>query len=325
MIPDADWFDPLLVDDLPDVLRSALRAEYADASDAEMADALDNVLGSMSPAEAFNFKSALNQIGQSASKLAADPNFQQIVRTAAPIAGGALGTVIGGPLGTAIGTQLGNMAASALPARPVATAPRAVPTAPPLIPAPLPAVPVVPALPPSPPLAKSAPEPGAGSFAPSIPAPAVATSPAAAQVGVVASPALSVAAGPVVSGVSPPVSAPRGPESSIAGGSAAAARGLVLSQHPDVLQGLLATALGKHGRQQISGIPVAQLLALLSQVFEQAAADADALMYLERQVDVTESVSENASSDAVSSLYGDLIGADNLELADALEWEAQEW
>src|SRR5262249_41223303 len=102
-------------DDLPAVLRSAMRSEYAQASDAEMAEALDNVLGALSPAEAFNFGSALRQIGKRASKLAADPTFQQIVRTAAPAAGGALGTIIGGPFGTVIGSQLGNLAVRALP------------------------------------------------------------------------------------------------------------------------------------------------------------------------------------------------------------------
>ena len=72
-----------------------------------MGDALENVLEAMSPAEAFNFGSALNQIGKSASRLASDPAFIQVVRTAAPIAGGAVGTAIGGPLGTAVGSQLG--------------------------------------------------------------------------------------------------------------------------------------------------------------------------------------------------------------------------
>src|SRR5215469_10197180 len=112
---EASWADALEAEDLPDVLRSALREQYADASDAEMAEALDNVLDALSPAEAFNFGSALRQIGQSAGKLAADPTFQQVVRTAAPVAGGALGTFIGGPIGTVVGSQLGNLAVRALP------------------------------------------------------------------------------------------------------------------------------------------------------------------------------------------------------------------
>ena len=118
VLGEAAWVETLSPEELADVLRSSLREEYADASDAEMGDALENVLDSMSAAEAFNFGSALSQIGKSATKLASDPTFAQIVRTAAPIAGGALGSVIGGPVGLALGSQLGNLAAQALPAPP---------------------------------------------------------------------------------------------------------------------------------------------------------------------------------------------------------------
>ena len=52
-----------------------MHEEYADASDEEMDDALANVLDAMSPAEAFNFGSALSQIGKSASQLVSDPAF----------------------------------------------------------------------------------------------------------------------------------------------------------------------------------------------------------------------------------------------------------
>ena len=85
LLGEAAWTENSSPEELADVLRSALRDEHADASDAEMGDALENVLDSMSAAEAFNFGSALSQIGKSASKLAADPAFAQIVRTAAPI------------------------------------------------------------------------------------------------------------------------------------------------------------------------------------------------------------------------------------------------
>ena len=84
---EAAWTEGLEAEDLGDVLRSAMREEYAGASDAEMSDALENVLDAMSPAEAFNFGSALNQIGKSPSRLASDPAFIQVVRTAAPVAG----------------------------------------------------------------------------------------------------------------------------------------------------------------------------------------------------------------------------------------------
>ena len=60
---------------------------------------------------------------------------------------------------------------------------------------------------------------------------------------------------------------------------------------------------------------------MLSQVFGQAAADADELMYLEQQADATESVLEDAPAGSVRSLYTDLLGADNLELAEAAEWD----
>jgi hypothetical protein len=281
---DVGWAEDREAEELGDVLRSAMREEYAEASVEEMGDALADVLDSMSPAEAFNFSSALNQIGKSASRLTSDPTFIQIARTAAPIAGGALGTVIGGPVGTALGSKLGNVAASALlaraapppaAARPVAAAPAPSPAAPP----------------------------------PVIPAPAAAPPVAAAPVpGVAPAPPSEIPLAP-------------GPASSVAGGSAAAAQGLVLTQQPDVLRSLLATALGQHGRQQVSGLPAAQVLGMLSQVLGQAAADADELMYLGQQADAAESVLEDAPTGPVRSLYTDLVGADNLELAEAAGWD----
>ena len=295
LLGEAAWTENSSPEELADVLRSALRDEHADASDAEMGDALENVLDSMSAAEAFNFGSALSQIGKSASKLAADPAFAQIVRTAAPIAGGALGTVIGGPVGTALGSQLGNLAASALPAPP---APRPVPAA---APAPPPSVPV-----PAPPVRAA-------------PPPAPPALPAAAPVAAEPVPGAVAIAPPEVPPEVPP--AARARPSSVTGGSAAAAQGLVLSQQPEILRSLLAAALGQQGRQQVSGVPVAQLLTLFSQVIGQAAADADELMYLEQQPDAAESAVEDVSPGSVRSLYADLLGADNLEFAEAAGWE----
>jgi len=95
----------------------------------------------------------------------------------------------------------------------------------------------------------------------------------------------------------------------------------VLSQQPEVLRSLLATALGQHGRQQVSGVPVAQILTLFSQVLGQAAADADELMYLEQQPDAAESIAEDVPPASVRSLYTDLLGADNLEFAEVAGWE----
>ena len=60
---------------------------------------------------------------------------------------------------------------------------------------------------------------------------------------------------------------------------------------------------------------------MLSQVFGEAAADADELMYLGQHPDAAESVLDEAPADATGSLYADLLGADNLELAEAAEWD----
>jgi hypothetical protein len=153
---------------------------------------------------------------------------------------------------------------------------------------------------------------------PAAPAPSTAVTPAGA-------PSAPAQPSPVVSApaatpleVPPPAS---GGPSSPAGGSAAAAQGLVLTQQPDVLQALLATALGQYGRRRVSGVPVAQLLALLSQVLGQAAADADELMYLEQDPEAAEGVLDDVPEDRVQSLYTDLLGADNLELAEAAGWD----
>jgi hypothetical protein len=299
VLGEAAWVEALSAEELADVLRSSLREEYADASDAEMGDALENVLDSMSAAEAFNFGSALGQIGKSVTKLASDPAFAQIVRTAAPIAGGTLGTLIGGPVGTALGSQLGTLAAQALPAPP-APPPPAAPPAP------------RPAAPPSPPPALAAPLPAAPTPAP---APPVAAPPVAAPP-VAAPPVSGVAAPPPAAPSAAPVRA-----SALAGGSAAAAQGLILCQQSEILRSLLATALGQQGRQQVSGVPVAQLLTLFSQVIGQAAADADELMYLEQQPDAAESAVEDVPPGSIRLLYADLLGADNLEFAEAAEWE----
>jgi hypothetical protein len=279
---ESGWPEDLGAEELADVFRSTLRPEYAESSDVEMGEALENVLDAMSPAEAFNFGSALSQIGKSASRLAADPTFIQVVRTAAPIAGGALGTVIGGPIGTALGSKLGNLAANALPGG--AAPPRA-----PVAPAPA-----------------AAPAPGAAAAPPPDTPPPAAAVPA---------PAAAAMSAPEI-----PPSAPR-PASPVAGGSAAAAQALVLTQQPEVLRSLLATALGQHGRQQVSGLPVAQVVNLFREAVTQAAADADELMYLEQQPEATEGIPEGGPTGSVRSLYGDLLGADNLELAAAAEWE----
>jgi hypothetical protein len=81
--------------------------------------------------------------------------------------------------------------------------------------------------------------------------------------------------------VQTPATLPAAGGSTAAGGSMAAAQAAALTQQPDVLKALLAAALGQYGTRQVGGIPVAAVMSKLSQVFGEAAADADELAYLE--------------------------------------------
>jgi hypothetical protein len=60
---------------------------------------------------------------------------------------------------------------------------------------------------------------------------------------------------------------------------------------------------------------------MLSQVYGRAAADADELMYLGQPPEAMESVLDDAPGSSPRSLYADLLGADNLELAEAAGWD----
>ena len=113
---------------------------------------------------------------------------------------------------------------------------------------------------------------------------------------------------------------PAGPRPHAAGGSSAAAQGLVLTQHPDVLKGLLALAMGEHGQKSVNGVPVAALLGMLSSVVGKAAADADELMYIDTPVDA-EAVPIGSWAEDDESLYTALVDADNAELAEAVGWQ----
>ena len=130
-----------------------------------------------------------------------------------------------------------------------------------------------------------------------------------------------VPAPPLVPAATPsPVAAPAPALSAVAGGSDAAKQAAILSKQPDVLRSLVATALGQIGQTAVSGIPNAKLLSEMSRLFGEAAADADALMYLRQE---SESESAEAAADgegSAATLYADLLGADNLELAEAAEW-----
>jgi hypothetical protein len=285
------WAEALAAHERAEALRSAMSDEYADASAAEMSDALEAVLGSMSPAEAFSFSRALDQMSKGAANLVKDPAFMQVARTALPIAGAALGSVIPGA-GTAMGAGLGNLVANALPGRP------APPAAEPAAPAPAPAAPAAPA-----------------PAAPVLPAPGLPALPAAPQAAPVPLPSAQAAPAQEL-----PPPAPRA-TALAAGGSAAAAQALVLMLQTDVLRSLLATALGRCGCQSVSDIPVAHVLGLASHVLGEAAADADQLMYTEQRPDISEGVPGEAAGGPDRWLYADLISADNRELAAAAEWE----
>jgi hypothetical protein len=158
--------------------------------------------------------------------------------------------------------------------------------------------------------------------APRAPAPAAAQRSAAASSPGIPASATQPATAATSAPATPLAGVPRqlGTPPAVASGSAAAAQGLVLTQQPEVLQSLLATALGQHGRQTVSGVPVAQILGLLTQVFGKAAADADELMYHGQQSDAAENVLD-ADDYTADRLYADLLGADNQELADATGWD----
>jgi hypothetical protein len=134
------------------------------------------------------------------------------------------------------------------------------------------------------------------------------------------------ASGPPQPAPGPPQPAPGPPQPvpAVANGSAAAAQGLVLTQQPDVLKSLLALSLGQHGKNDVNGVPVAQVMNMLASVFGQAAADADELMYLGTPETYSESREFNFSTDADEpvagrELYAVLLGADNAEFDEALE------
>jgi hypothetical protein len=283
-IPFADAAE---LDNMTSALRWTLHDECGDADDAQLGVALSRMFDAMTPAEGFDFGSALNQIGRGLSRALSDPTVAAVARTALPIAGGALGTVIGGPVGTALGSQLGTMVAGALPGHPA--------------PSGMPARPGIPTPPiPTPPIA-----------APAVPAPGVSAPFQIPNMGMGVPNPLSLPPAPAPA---QPVPASPVAGSPVAGGSAAAGQALALTQHPHVLQALLSAALGEHGRTSVGGLPVAQLLGMFSDILGQAAADADELHYLGGGSGEAESGWDAADDVGLRSLYPSLIDADNLEL-----------
>lgn len=160
---------------------------------------------------------------------------------------------------------------------------------------PPPTAPRPPAAPPAPPAA--APVPAAPVPAPAAAAP-VAAAPAAAAL-----PAGTPTATPAAS--------------QLAGGSAAAARALVLTQQPEVLKALLSLAIGQAGRPAVNGVPVPQIMNMLSDTFGRAAAHADELMY-SRPEAYGEAADEIGAEDP-HTLYTTLMDANAMELAEAFE------
>jgi hypothetical protein len=112
-----------------------------------------------------------------------------------------------------------------------------------------------------------------------------------------------------------PPAAPSGtaPMPQVAGGSAAAAQAAVLTQQPDVLKALVALAMGRHGAQQVGGMPVAAVMNMLSSVFGQAAADADELAYLDGDSGDAEEAYAEPAIGTGRSLYTALMDIENEE------------
>jgi hypothetical protein len=108
--------------------------------------------------------------------------------------------------------------------------------------------------------------------------------------------------------------------SQLAGGSAAAAQGLMLTQQPEVLKALLSLAVGQAGRPAVNGVPVPQIMNLLSDVFGRAAAHADELMYTAPE-QYGEAADEVGAPNP-HALYTALMDANAMELAEAIEESA---
>jgi hypothetical protein len=145
---------------------------------------------------------------------------------------------------------------------------------------------------------------------------------------------LGGAAAKALAGARPPAARPIAPIAPLptsplaATGSAAAAKGLVLTQQPEVLRSLLALSLGEHGRKSVDGVPVGAVMNLLSTIFGQAAADADELSYMSEEasdypLDGEEAYDTGfaAPSERADALYAALLDAENEDFAEAIgEW-----
>jgi hypothetical protein len=107
-------------------------------------------------------------------------------------------------------------------------------------------------------------------------------------------------------------------------GSTAATKALVLSQQPDVLQALLALAVGNPGRSEVNGIPVGAVMNMLSAMYARAAEDADELMEMSGGAPSYLFDAEGAliadpaaPRERADALYAALIGSENELLTEA--------
>ena len=139
-----------------------------------------------------------------------------------------------------------------------------------------------------------------------------------AAIGGPAGTALGARLGTAAVGALPARKPPRAPATPVAGGSPAAAQGLILTQQPEVLKSLLALAMGQHGRKEVNGVPVSAVMSMLSSVFGEAAADADELMYLGQ--DRSDEAWDNESGDGPepTSTYRQLLESEDAELDEAV-------
>lgn len=119
----------------------------------------------------------------------------------------------------------------------------------------------------------------------------------------------------------PPVADPTVVDPAVAAGSAAAAQGLVAMDNPLVGQALASLAFGASGSPTVGSVPVAEVVKMLSSIFNQAAADADELGF-HRSADV-EADSLGYLDDELDapgrSLYVTLMDLQNADL------EAEGW
>jgi hypothetical protein len=132
----------------------------------------------------------------------------------------------------------------------------------------------------------------------------------------------NVAAQALAARAKPPSGAPLAGKPPVAVGSPAAATGFLLSQTRPALLATLATAMGDHGSKAIDGVQVADIMTLLSEVYAQAARDADELQQgssdasrhpLDGESDL------GAPVDGPRALYTALVAAETEALSEAVD------